>query len=375
MQSFIPFIDLQAQRKRLGASLEAATASCLEHGNFIMGPEVGVFEERLADFCGVKHCVTCANGTDALMLILMAEGIGEGDAVFVPAFTFVATAEAVAVLGATPIFCDVDPVTFNLAPASLEASLQLAEQNGLAARAVIAVDLFGQPADYVAIDAIARRHNLMVIADAAQSCGASLNDQRVGGLAKFTATSFFPAKPLGCYGDGGAVLTNDDDAANVLRSLRVHGKGTEKYDNVRLGLNSRLDTIQAAILIEKLTVFPEEIEARANVANRYSASLSQSFETPQLLSGATSVWAQYTIKVPNREEFIAHAKSHGVPTGIYYPRPLTKQGGYAHFPSASVNVSEQLAKEVISLPMHPYLEVAVQDYICEVLQAFMENGS
>jgi len=367
----IPFNDLRTQRARLGARLDAAIRRVVDHGAYILGPEVQELEARLAAFAGVNHCITCANGTDALALVLMAQGIKPGDAVFVPAFTFVATAEVVAWLGATPVFVDVLADTFNLDPASLAAAIPTAAQQGLKPRAVIPVDLFGQPADYRAILPIAERHGLFVLADAAQSFGATLDNRRTGGFGIATATSFFPAKPLGCYGDGGAVLTDDAALAELLRSLRMHGQGSNKYDNVRVGMNGRLDTIQAAILLEKLEIFDDEISARQRVAERYTERFGGTVTVPRLTSGATSVWAQYTIVSDRRDRIQAECKVAGIPTAIYYPLALTQQTGYRHYPSAPGGVprSEWLSQRVLSLPMHPYLDEATQDRIAAAVRA------
>ncbi len=326
-------------------------------------------EARLAAFSGARRAVTCANGTDALYLALMLERVGPGDAVFVPAFTFAATAEPVVLLGASPVFVDVLADSYNVDPESLEAAVEEAKRRGLRPRAVIAVDLFGQPADYERLVPVARGHGLALVADAAQSFGACLNGRRVGTLADYTTTSFYPSKPLGCYGDGGAILLDDEDKAAELGSVRTHGKGSSEYDNVRLGMNSRLDTLQAAILLEKLAVLPEEIEARHRVAGRYEAALSNIARTPAVSPGAAPVWAHYTIRAANRDRVAAGLKSAGVPTAVYYPRPLTRQPAYARFPAApgGVPVSERLSREVLSLPMHPYLEFTVQDRIIEAL--------
>ena len=360
----IPFVDLAAQRARLGDRIEQAIGRVLDHGKYIFGPEVDELEARLRDFCGARHAITCANGTDALTLALMAEGIGPGDAVFVPSFTFVATAEAPAQLGATPVMVDVREDSFNIDPQSLERAVSDVGRHGLKPRAVIAVDLFGQPADYAALGPIARRDGMVLIADAAQSFGGVLDGRGVGCLADYTTTSFFPAKPLGCYGDGGAVFTDDDEAARRLLSIRLHGKGTDKYDNVRIGLNSRLDTIQAAILIEKLTIFADEIAARNRVAERYADALSNVVAVPRLAAGATSVWAQYTVRIPDgRRDAVAESlRKHDVPSAVYYPIPLHRQSAYAHYPVApdGAPVSERLAGDVLSLPMHPYLDAETQ---------------
>ena len=365
----IPFINLKAQRDRIRDGIDTAINKVLDRGDFIMGKEVGEFEAQLSKFTGVKHVISCANGTDALQMVLMAEGVGPGDAVFVPAFTFVATAEVVPLVGATPVFVDVLEETFNMDPDSLELAIRETEKLGLKPRAVIPVDLFGQPADYPAINAIAEKYGLTVIADGAQGLGGSLNGNKVGKLATWTTTSFFPAKPLGCYGDGGAVLTDDDECAALLKSLRVHGKGGEKYDNVRVGVNSRLDTIQAAILIEKLAIFPDELEARNRIAKRYSEGLKEVAEVPSIIDGGFSAWAQYTLKLGNRNEVRADLNEAGVPAVVYYPIPMNRQSGYTGYPvvSGGVPVSDKLAEQVLSLPMHPYLGEQTQDLIIGVV--------
>src|SRR5215218_3638387 len=297
----IPFIDLDAQRRRLGPAVDEAIARVLGHCQFIMGPEVRAFEADLAAFCGARHAITCSSGTDALLLVMMAKEIGPGDAVVCPSFTFCATAEIVALTGATPVFADVDEVSFNIDPQSLRRAVETSRKLGLNPKAVIPVDLFGQPADHAAIAAIASAENLFVLDDAAQACGATYRNRRIGTFGDATATSFFPAKPLGCYGDGGAVLTNDDELHAALTSLRNHGAGVDKYDNVRIGMNSRLDTLQAAILLEKLKAFPEEIERRNRTAERYAAGLAGVVRTPVVIDGGVSTWAQYTIEAENRD--------------------------------------------------------------------------
>jgi dTDP-4-amino-4,6-dideoxygalactose transaminase len=366
MAETIPFIDLQAQRARLGEPLNRAIMAAVEAGQWILGPQVQALEAQLAAFAGVKHAVACANGTDALLLLLRAWEIGPGDAVFVPSFTFAATAEVVALAGAVPVFVDVLEDSFNLDPASLETAIALVRRaQALKPRAVIAVDLFGQPADYRALAPIAAREGLLVLADTAQAFGATLDNRRTGSLGDAAATSFFPAKPLGCYGDGGACFTGDDGLAETLRSLRMHGQGTDRYEHARIGLNSRLDTIQAAILIEKLKIFPDEIVARERVARRYHAAFAQTsaIATQRIIEGAQSVWAQYTITVENRAKLQADLKDEGVPTAVYYPIPLGRQRAYAHCPGAPTPVSDALSLKVVSLPMHPYLGEAVQDRI------------
>jgi dTDP-4-amino-4,6-dideoxygalactose transaminase len=363
----IPFIDVAAQRRRLGRRVDDAIARVVNHCQFINGPEVRELERDLSLFCGAKHAIGVSSGTDALVLILMALGIGKGDAVLCPAFTFSATAESVALLGATPVFVDVLEETFNLDPASLERGIETAKHLGLAPKAVMVVDLFGLPADFEAIGRIAQAHGLKVIDDAAQSFGATYRNRKVGMLGDVTATSFFPAKPLGCYGDGGAVFTDDDDLAALVFSLRNHGAGEDRYDNVRIGMNGRLDTIQAAVLIEKLRIFPDEIEARDHVAKRYNEALGDLATVPQVPSGLGSVWAQYTIRVPaaRRDPLAADLRAQGIPTAQYYPRPTHKQTAYADYPLAEggLPVTDMLAQEVISLPMHAYLDEATQQRI------------
>ena len=365
----IPFIDVAAQRRRLGRSVDEAIARVLGHCQFILGPEVRALEVKLAEFCGARHVVGCASGTDALVLVLMAQGIGPGDAVICPSFTFTATAEVVVLVGATPVFADVEQASFNLDAASLTLACAAAREAGLRPKAVIPVDLFGQPADYDRIVPVAEAEGLFVLDDAAQAFGATYKNRRVGALAPATATSFFPAKPLGCYGDGGAVITDDEELAQVIHSLRVHGEGRGKYDCVRIGLNGRLDTIQAAVLMEKLRIFPEEILARERAARRYSAGLAEVATVPRLASGSSSVWAQYTIRLaPGRRDGLAAAlKAQGIPTAIHYPVPLHRQQPYQRFPIAigGAPVSERLAEEVISLPMHAYLDESTQDRIIE----------
>ena len=368
----IPFIDVAAQRQRLGRAIDDAVARVLDHCQFIMGPEVRTAEADLAAFCGARHAVTCASGTDALLLPLMARGIGPGDAVVCPAFTFHATAEVVALVGATPVFADVQEGSFNIDPRSVKEALATARRLGLKPKAVIPVDLFGQPADYDAIGEIAHAENLFTLGDAAQSFGALCRNRAVGTLAQATGTSFFPAKPLGVYGDGGAVFTDDDELAAVMRSIRAHGEGSERYDCVRIGLNGRFDTIQAAVLIEKLKIFRDEIAARDQIARRYSAALASVTTVPRLGEGMTSVWAQYTIRLPRgqRDAFVTALKGQGIPTAIHYPKPVHRQPAYRGFPVADggLPVSERLAEEVVSLPMHAYLDEPTQDRIIEAVR-------
>ena len=371
----IPFIDVAAQRRRLGAAIDDAVTRVLNHCQFILGPEVRTFESDLAAFCGARHVVTCASGTDALVLALRAMGIGAGDAVLCPSFTFCATAEVAALVGATPVFVDVDAKTFNIDANGIAGAVETARQAGLNPKAIIPVDLFGLPADHAAIRAAAA--NLLVLDDAAQSFGATCDNRRLGTFGLCTATSFFPAKPLGCYGDGGAVMTDDDGLADIMRSLRVHGQGSDKYDNVRIGLASRLDTMQAAILIEKLKIFPDEIDARNAIARRYNEGLSDVAIVPAVPPGMTSVWAQYTIRVQGgrRDALAAELKAERIPTAIYYPIPLHRQQAYKQYPvgKGGVAVSDQLADEVISLPMHAYLDAPTQDRIIDATRRALKK--
>jgi dTDP-4-amino-4,6-dideoxygalactose transaminase len=366
----IPFIDVAAQRRRLGSAIDEAVIRVLNHCQFILGPEVRTFESDLAAFCGARHVVTCASGTDALVLALRAMGVGPGDAVVCPSFTFCATAEVAALVGATPVFVDVDAKTFNIDAKGIAGAVETARQVGLNPKAIIPVDLFGLPADHAAIRTAAAADNLLILDDAAQSFGATCDNRRLGTFGLCTATSFFPAKPLGCYGDGGAVMTDDDSLADAMRSLRVHGQGSDKYDNVRIGLASRLDTIQAAILIEKLKIFPDEIDPRNAIARRYNEGLNDVAIVPGVPSGMTSVWAQYTIRVQGgrRDTLAAELKAERIPTAIYYPIPLHRQQAYKQYPvgKGGVAVSDRLADEVISLPMHAYLDTSTQDRIIDV---------
>ena len=364
----VPFIDIGAQRRRLGQKIDDAVTRVLTHCQFVNGPEVTQLESELAAYTGAKHVISCANGTDALVMVLMAKGIGPGDAVFCPSFTFCATASPAARTGATPIFVDVDAATFNMTAESLMPGIATAKKLGLTPKAVVPVDLFGQSADHDAIAKVAVAEGLFIIDDAAQSLGATYKGKRLGTFGHATTTSFFPAKPLGCYGDGGAIFTDDDALAATLRSIRVHGQGSDKYDNVRLGMTGRLDTMQAAILIEKLKIFDDEIRARNTVATRYAHGLGNVVTVPGLAAGNTSVWAQYTIRLPkgvDRDGFANALKAQGVPTAIYYARSLHQQAAYRDFPIAEggLPVCESLSADVISLPMHAYLDEAAQDRV------------
>jgi UDP-2-acetamido-2-deoxy-ribo-hexuluronate aminotransferase len=368
----LPLIDIASQRRRLGKSIDEAVSRVLAHCQFINGPEVAQLEAELAAFSGARHVVTCASGTDALLMVLMARGVGRGDAVLCPSFTFCATGEAVALTGATPVFVDVNEATFNMDASSLKRGIATATRLGLKPKAVIPVDLFGQSADHDAIAAIAEAEGIFVLDDAAQAFGASYKGRRLGSFGLATATSFFPAKPLGCFGDGGAIFTDDAELAATLRSIRVHGQGFDKYDNVRLGLTGRLDTMQAAILIEKLKIFEDEIEARNEVAERYARGLGNVVSVPRLAGGCTSVWAQYTIRLPkgcDRDGFAAALKAQGIPTAIYYPKSMHQQTAYRDFPVADggLPASESLSSDVISLPMHAYLDEPTQARIIKAV--------
>ncbi|MGE5564941.1 MAG: DegT/DnrJ/EryC1/StrS family aminotransferase [Parcubacteria group bacterium] len=384
----IAFIDLAAQQRRIRDKIDAAIARVLDHGGYVMGPEVREFEQKLAAFGQAKLALSCANGTDALALPLMAWGVGAGDAVFCPSFTFTATPEVVPWVGAEPVFVDILPDTYNIDPSHLEASIEAIKAEGrLTPKVVIAVDLFGQPADYPKLREICDRHGLKLISDSAQGFGCTLNGQHPIHWADVTATSFFPAKPLGCYGDGGAVLTNDQALWDRMDSFRVHGKAVAedlagrtfeheaKYLNARIGMNSRLDTIQAAILIEKLAIFEEEIALRQTVADKYAEGLDGSvLRFPTVIEGGVSVWAQYVIEHRDRDGLAAHLRGQGVPTAVYYPVPMHQQQPYSHFPQGAggLPVTEAKAETVLALPMHPYLDAATQDHIIEAIGGY--NG-
>lgn len=379
------FIDLKTQYRRLEPLIRQRIDAVLERGSYIMGPEVGELEEKLAGFAKAKHCISCASGTDALLMPLMAWGIGPGDAVFAPAFSFFATAEVVALLGATPVLVDINPDTFNIDPDKLAAAVEAVKKGdpklhplpvqamggALKPKAVITADLFGQPADYAPILDMAAKQRLAVLEDAAQGFGGVYRGQRACGLGcHAAATSFFPAKPLGCYGDGGAIFTDDDELADLCRSIRVHGKGSHKYDNARIGLNGRLDTLQAAILLPKLDILGEEIEARQLVAKRYAEGLAGSaVATPKVPDGFVSAWAQYTVRLKNRDAVAAALGKAGIPTGVYYPKTLAAQSALAYlgYGADAFPEAEQAALEVLSLPMHPYLNEKEQRRIIDSL--------
>jgi len=357
----IEFIDLKAQQVRLKDQIDAGIRNVLAHGQYILGPEVKELEEKLAAYVGAKYCITCANGTDALQIAQMAFGIGPGDEVITPGFTYIATAETVAILGATAVYVDVDPKTYNLDVEQLEAAITPRT------KAIIPVSLYGQCADFDAINAIAAKYNIPVIEDAAQSFGASYKDRKSCNLSTVACTSFFPSKPLGCYGDGGAIFTNDDELAKVIRQIARHGQD-RRYHHIRVGMNSRLDTLQAAILLPKLEILDEEMQARQRVAETYTKLFNDAGidTTPCIEAHNQSAWAQYTIQVENRDAVQAKLKEQGIPTAVHYPIPLNKQPAVANA-NVSLPVGDAIAERVMSLPMHPYLTAEAQEKIVAAL--------
>lgn len=382
------FIDLAAQQERIRERLEKNIGTVLDHGQYIMGPEVGEIESQLAHYVGTTHAVSCASGTDALLLALMAYEVGPGDAVFTTPFTFVATAEVISLLGATPVFVDIDPRTFNIDPGQLETAIIALKSNdssvyplpglstNLQPKGIIAVDLFGLPADYDAINAVAKRHALFVVEDAAQSFGGQYQNRKACSLADIACTSFFPAKPLGCYGDGGMCFTDDDRLADIMRSVRVHGQGGNKYDNVRIGINGRMDTLQAAILLAKFEIFPEEVRLRNQAADSYNrlirAAAGASIATPVIPPDYLSVWAQYSIlagDMQTRAALQTRFKKAGIPTAVYYPKPLHRQEAFAglQYQPGAFPVSEDYSQRIFSLPMHPYLKRDEQEKVAALL--------
>jgi UDP-2-acetamido-2-deoxy-ribo-hexuluronate aminotransferase len=371
------FIDLKTQQQAILPAITERLQRVLAHGQYILGPEVKELEERLAAYVGVKQVVSCSSGTDALLMPLMAYGVGPGDAIFTTPFTFVATAEVIQLLGATPVFVDIDAETFNIDPGALERAIAGLSRNpktaSLQPKGIIPVDLFGQPADYDAINALARQNKLFVLEDAAQSFGATYKGKKACSLAEVAATSFVPAKPLGGYGDGGAIFTDDDGLAEVLRSIRVHGQGKDRYENIRIGLNGRLDTLQAAILLVKMDIFDQEVAARQNVAKRYSQGLQGVVEVPVVRPHCTSVWAQYSVLSNQRQVLQDRLKAAGIPSAIYYPVPLHLQGAFAHlhYRSGDFPISEKAAERIFSLPMHPYLQREQQDMIINTLRSVL----
>lgn len=368
----LPFIDLAAQQARIRQDVDQRIATVLSHGAYILGPEVKELEVALSHRCGAAHVISCSSGTDALILALLGLGLRPGQGVIVPSFTFAASAEAIAVLGSVPVFTEIDPSTFNLDPDGLPSALAAAQAQNIEVVGIMCVGLFGQPADITRISAFADKHGLWVLDDAAQSFGSTWKGQQAGALGRVTATSFFPAKPLGCYGDGGAVLTNDDSIAEIAISCRVHGQGRDKYENERIGMTARLDTIQAAILLSKLSIFDDELAARQQVADQYETLLGGKVTTPLLAADATSSWAQYVIQLPDgadRKAVQGRMGSKNIPTAVYYPRPMHTQPPYLHYPVAQdgLSVTERLASSVLALPMHPYLTSEQQKCVADAL--------
>jgi len=370
-QKKLDFIDLRAQQRKIRSSLEQRIHKVLDHGAYIMGPEIAELEGALAKYVGRKHCIACASGTDALLMPLLAYEIGPGDVIFTSPFTFIATAEVVALLGATPVFVDIDPKTYNIDPARLDEAVTkfMKGPSGKKARGIIPVDLFGQTADYDPIEKIAAKHGLFVLQDAAQSFGATYKGKKACASGNVGATSFFPAKPLGCYGDGGAVFSDDDAMMEKLRSIRVHGQGSDKYNNIRIGINGRLDTIQAAVLLAKMELFDEEIGLRNRVAARYSSKLAGKVTTPYVEPHNVSVWAQYSLLTDRRDDMLGKLKAKGIPTAVYYPKPLHLQDAFRNlgYSMGDFPVSEKIAASVFSIPMHPYLGEADQDFIINAI--------
>lgn len=367
----IPFIDLKSQFARLEGEIKKGIDRVLSDGRFIMGPDVDELEKELASFAGVNHAITCSSGTDALLMALMAKGVEPGDAVFTTPFTFIATAEVIALLGATPVFVDIDEETFNIDPAKLSEAINITEkEKKLRAAAIIPVDLFGLPADYEKIELLAKEKNLFLLEDACQGFGGEVNGRKATSFGDVGATSFFPAKPLGCYGDGGALFTNDDTLADLLKSIRSHGRGVNKYNNVRLGLNGRFDTLQAAIMRPKLAIFPEELVAREQIASRYTEKLGDAVVTPSVPKGYKSAWAQYTIRSDKRDRIKESLDEKGIPSAVYYPKPLHLQDAFAYleYQAERFPVSEKMSAEVLSLPMSPYLKETDMDVIVRAVK-------
>lgn len=391
----IKFIDLAAQQKIIYSDIERRIRTVLSHGKYIMGPEVSELEQKLAEYSDVKHVISSSSGTDALLMSLMAFDVGPGDAVFTTPFTFIATSEVISLLGATPVFVDIDPQTFNIDPSKLQVAIQAVQENDpktyplpsfsgeqsgsanlqLSPKGIIPVDIFGLPANYEQINAIAKKHKLFVLEDAAQSFGATYHGRKVGTLTDVATISFFPAKPLGCYGDGGAILTDDDHLAATIRSIRLHGKGEEKYDNVCIGVNGRLDTLQAAILLEKLRIFPKEVKERNRVADRYSQGLKDHLEIPFVPESVTSVWAQYSVLSDHKEMLQTMLKENGIPTAVYYPKPLHLQTAFSSlgYKEGDFPVSEKVSQTIFSLPMHPYLKDDQIDRIVQVIKQALDE--
>jgi dTDP-4-amino-4,6-dideoxygalactose transaminase len=374
LETKMHFIDLPAQQQRIRDKIEKNMKAVLDHGKYINGPELTELEKKLAGYTGAKFAVGCASGTDALLMPLLAYGIKPGDSIFTTPFTFIATAEVIQLLGATTVFVDIEPDTFNIDVKKLDAEIEkIKKKGGLTPKGIIPVDIFGQTADYDEINAIAEKHDLFVIEDAAQSFGASYKGRRAGSLADVGATSFFPAKPLGCYGDGGMIFTSDKAMYDKLVSIRVHGQGTDKYDNVRIGINGRIDTIQCAVLLAKMEIFDEEISLRQDVAKRYSEGLKNSVKVPFVKKDNISAWAQYSILHPERDRIISKLNEQKIPTAVYYPKPLHLQTAFSHLghKAGDFPVSEEISNKIFSLPMHPYLKKDDQDRVIEIIKGAM----
>jgi len=369
------FIDLKAQQEKLRSPIDKRIKKVLDHGKYIMGPEVFELEEKLANYVGSKFCISCSSGTDALLIPLMAKNIGPGDAVFTTAFTYIATAEVISLLGATPIFVDIYPQTYNINPEKLNRAYEFSLSQGLSPKVIISVDLFGLPARYRQIKDFSKEKNLFLIEDGAQGFGGEIRGKKACSFGDISSTSFFPAKPLGGYGDGGAIFTDDDNLADIMTSIRIHGKGSNKYDNIRIGINGRLDTLQAAILLEKLSIIDDEVNKRNEIAKYYTENLKNTFITPHIPEGYKSSWAQFSILAPSkkfRQKVMDYLKKYEIPTMIYYPIPLHFQGVFEKLKQddGSLNISEEISGKIFSLPMHPYLNKSEQDYIIELLNNF-----
>ena len=370
------FIDLKAQYNRLKADIDQRVLNVLNHGAYVFGPEIAEMEKKLAEIAGVKHCLSCASGTDALLIPLMAWGIKPGDAVFVPSFTFISTAEVVSLLGATPIFVEVEEHTFNIDVKHLEVMINRVLAEGkLTPKVIVPVDLFGLTADYSAIEKVAEKYNLLIMEDSAQGFGGKINGKVAGSFGQVSATSFYPAKPLGCYGDGGAIFTNDDELADVMKSIRVHGMSSDRYNNVRIGINGRMDTIQAAVILGKLEVFVDELDKRNDVASKYKAGITKNVKTPTVPEGYYSSWAQYSVLAESSEmrtKLQDYLKSKNIPSVIYYPIPLHLQTAYAYLGGkrGDLPVTESIADRVFSLPMHPYMTDAEIGEVIDAINSF-----
>ena len=369
------FIDLNAQQGIIRDKIDQRIKKILDHGQYIMGPEIDELEEKLADYVNTKHCISCSSGTDALLIPLMATGIGPGDAVITTPFTYIATVEVISLLGATPIFCDIDDRTFNIDPEGLEKSYQNAQSKNLKPKAIMPVDLFGLPAHYRLIEKFAKSKNMFILEDAAQGFGGRIENKLSGSFGDAAATSFFPAKPLGCYGDGGAIFTNNDELAQKMKSIRVHGGGKDKYENNRIGINGRLDTIQAAVLLEKIEIFDNELSSREKVAQYYTHNIHKMYTLPLIPNKYFSSWAQYSILIPNsldRSKAIDNLSREGIPSMVYYKIPVHLQRGYKKYgySRGDFPITEDISNRILSLPMHPYLDKEDQNRIISKLNRY-----